>query len=250
MATPNDMTLEICAGSVESAVAAQEAGADRVELCACLEVGGVTPSHGYAQAARAALRIPIFALVRPRPGDFLYTDCEMDQILADIAALKELGVDGIVCGALLPDGNVDIARTRRMAAAAAPLPFTFHRAFDFTPDPLRALEDAIAAGARRILTSGQQPTAAAGAGLLRQLVEAARGRISVMPGGGVNAGNVAALAATGAREFHASCSAPADSPMAYRKTGLTLNAPTPPDYQLQRTSLQAARELAETIRRL
>ncbi len=197
--------LEIAANSVASAIAAQDGGADRVELCAGLELGGLTPSPGLLALARERLRIPLYALIRPRGGDFVYSDEETETMLLDIEACVAIGCDGVVLGALDAEGNVDLPRCRALVSAAKHLGVTFHRAIDVSRDPLQALEDAIALGCERVLSSGARPSAPQGADLLREMVRRAGERIVVMPGAGINAGNLAALrAATGAREFHAS----------------------------------------------
>jgi copper homeostasis protein len=197
--------LEIAANSVASALAAQDGGADRIELCAALELGGLTPSYAQIALARDRLRIPIYALIRPRGGDFLYTDLECETMLRDIETCKALGCDGVVIGVLDASGRIDQARGRALVAAAGKLGVTFHRAFDVTADPRRALEDAIAIGCERVLTSGAQVNALAGANLIAALIAQAAGRIVVMPGAGIDERNIATLrAATPAREFHAS----------------------------------------------
>ena len=204
MTTP---LLEVAANSVASAIAAQDGGAGRVELCAALEVGGLTPSYAQIALARERLRIPLYVLVRPRAGDFLYGDEECETMLRDIENCAALGCDGVVLGVLDAQGDVDRARNRTLvsAARARGLGVTFHRAIDVSRDPLRALEDIISLGCERVLSSGAQPSAPQGADLLREMVLRAAGRIVVMPGAGIDAGNIAALRArTGALEFHAS----------------------------------------------
>ncbi|WP_458072228.1 copper homeostasis protein CutC [Rhodanobacter sp. BL-MT-08] len=199
------MILEIAANSVASALAAQEGGAGRVELCTALELGGLTPSYAQIALAREKLSIPLYVLIRPRAGDFLYSDLECETMLRDIETCAQAGCDGVVLGVLDADGNVDLPRCRSLIAAAGNMGVTFHRAFDLTRDPLSALEDVIALGCERVLTSGAQATAIEGAKLIRQLVELAAGRIAVMPGAGVSAGNLSELIAlTEASEFHAS----------------------------------------------
>lgn len=208
--------LEIAANSLASAVAAEEGGADRIELVSALELGGLTPSHGMIALARERVRIPIYVLIRPRAGDFLYSDLETETMLRDIATCAALGCDGVVIGALDADGNIDMERCRAMVAAAGGLGVTFHRAFDMARDPRRALEDVISLGCERVLTSGGRPTASEGAALIRELVAQAGDRISIMPGAGINADNIAAVrAATGAREFHASAKRVLPSGMRY-----------------------------------
>ncbi|WP_066831929.1 copper homeostasis protein CutC [Rufibacter ruber] len=197
--------LEVCVDSVASAVTAQAAGAHRVELCDNLVEGGTTPSAGMIKACRAHLTIPLHVLIRPRRGDFLYSDLEYDVMRQDIEVARQLGADGVVTGVLLPDGHIDKARTHALVQKARPMSVTFHRAFDLTPDPLHALADLLELGVDRLLTSGQRPTAADGAELIRQLRVAARGKMAIMPGGGINEENITALIkATGASEFHAS----------------------------------------------
>jgi copper homeostasis protein len=197
--------LEVAANSAASAFAAQAGGAGRVELCASLDEGGVTPSHGAIVLAREALTIPLYVLVRPRAGDFVYQEAELAAALADIAHCRSLGCDGVVVGALTPDGEVDRDACGRFLEAANGIGVTFHRAFDLVADQAQALEALIDLGFERVLTSGGMPSAVAGAPLLARLVAQAAGRITVMPGAGIDPGNVAALReATRAREFHAS----------------------------------------------
>lgn len=202
---PKPFALEIAANSVASAMAAQAGGATRVELCAALELGGLTPSYATLALTRDKLTIPIHVLIRPRPGDFVYDDLECEAMLRDIECCKALGCDGVVLGALDAEGDVAMARCRALVAAGHGMAVTFHRAFDVTHDPARALDDVIALGCGRLLTSGQHADALAGAPLIRTLAERARGRIAVMAGAGITPGNIAAIAAaTGVREFHAS----------------------------------------------
>lgn len=209
--------LEIAAGSLSSARAAQQAGADRVELCEGLESGGTTPSYGTLAAAREQLKIPLFVLVRPRAGDFLYTPQDADVMLRDIECCVRLGCDGIVVGALDAEGDVDASLCRQFISAAGALSVTFHRAFDVVRDPAAALEQVIGLGFSRLLTSGGANTALEGADAIAARVRQAAGRIVVMPGAGITAGNVVALArATGAREFHASAKASRSSAMRFQ----------------------------------
>ncbi len=204
--------LEVAANSVASAIAAQAGGAGRIELCAALEVGGLTPSHAQIARARDAMRIPLYVLVRPRAGDFLYDDDETETMLRDIEACAALGCDGVVIGMLDADGDVDRERCAALVAAAKGMGVTFHRAIDVSRDPLLSLEAAIALGCERVLSSGAQASAPAGAGLLREMVQRAAGRIVVMPGAGIDADNIAALCEqTGAQEFHASAKRPLPS---------------------------------------
>ena len=197
--------LEIAANSVASALAAQDGRADRIELCSALELGGLTPSHAQIEIARDRLRIPIYVLIRPRAGDFLYSDLECETMARDIETSRAIGCDGVVIGVLDANGCIDQPRCRALIAAAGNLSVTFHRAFDLTRDPRQALADAIALGCERVLTSGAQTNALAGSNLISALIAQAAGRIAVMPGAGIDEHNIAALrTATHAREFHAS----------------------------------------------
>lgn len=201
--------LEICCDHLESALAAQAGGAHRIELCAALSTDGITPSSGLLAATVQRIRIPVFVLVRPRPGNFVYTERELEAMLFDIHQAKALGAAGIVSGALLPDGGIDAKATARLAAAAAPLPFTFHKAFDRTPEPVAALHQLMTLGVDRILTSGQAPSAVQGKGLLQQLAAHGKDRISILCGGGVRDHNLAELMTVPElREFHSSALSP------------------------------------------
>jgi copper homeostasis protein len=208
--------LEIAANSLASALAAQEGGASRIELCSALELGGLTPSPGQIALVREKLSIPVHVLVRPRAGDFAYADEEHATMLADVERCAAAGCDGVVVGALTVDGEVDVARCRELVSAAARLDLTFHRAIDVCRDPAAALEAIIGLGFTRVLSSGCAASAIEGSAKLRRLIEQAAGRIGIMPGAGVGADNIAALmAATGAREFHASAKRPLPTRMRF-----------------------------------
>lgn len=197
--------LEICAASLHSARAAQAGGAHRIELCQHLEQGGTTPSYGLLRQVLQELTIPVFVLIRPRPGHFVYDAGELAIMQADIGQCRRLGAAGVVLGALTPAGRVDLAACRPLIEAAGPLPVTFHRAFDDCPDPAQALEDVVGLGCARVLTAGGAATAEAGMARLAALLRQAAGRIGIMPGAGITAANVRAIAAaTGAQELHAS----------------------------------------------
>jgi copper homeostasis protein len=197
------VTAEVCAESADDARAAEAGGADRIELCADLASGGLTPPSASLRAARAATSLPIVAMLRPRAGDFVLRAGELEAVLAHAVQLRDAGADGVVFGAVTPQGRVDVAALRRVVATAAPLPLVFHRAFDALADQTAALEELIACGCARVLTSGDPRGVEHGAARLRALVTAAAGRIEVKPGGGVRAHNAAALArATGARALH------------------------------------------------
>lgn len=214
-----NIKLEICANSVTSALAAQDGGADRVELCDNMAEGGTTPSYATIAKARELLHIQLYPIIRPRGGDFLYNDLEFQLMWKDIQMCKQLGCDGVVIGILQEDGTIDKKRTKWLVELAWPLGVTFHRAFDRCIDPMVALEDIIETGCERILTSGQQPTASKGAGLISQLIEKANGRISVMPGSGVRENNIAELVVkTLAREYHSTAKTTIPSRMKFKNS--------------------------------
>jgi copper homeostasis protein len=199
--------LEISVETVEAALAAERGGADRIELCADLSVGGVTPSTELINAVRGQVHIPIFTMVRPRAGDFVYSDAEFAAMKTAIASAKKHRVDGVVLGILGEDRYVDVHKTRELVELAQPLPATFHRAFDDCVNLLQALENVIQIGAKRILTSGGAKNAFEGASVLANLVVAAGDRITILPGAGINASNIGQVAkVTGAREFHSGLS--------------------------------------------
>jgi len=197
--------LEIAVFNASSAIIAAKAGANRIELCENAAEGGTTPSYGTLKLVKQAVNIPVFPIIRPRGGDFLFTDDEFEVMKWDIALVKELGYGGLVTGMLNADGTVDTERTKKLVELAYPMEVTFHRAFDRAINPLQALENIIACGCSRILTSGQVPNAYDAKELIKQLVEKADDRIIIMPGSGVRSGNIAALAKyTGVVELHSS----------------------------------------------
>lgn len=241
--------LEVCASSVQSAINAQIAGAQRIELCENLEIGGTTPSAGCINIARKELHININVLIRPRAGDFHYSKLEFEQIKQDIAIAKEMGADGIVCGILLPSGKVDTQRTLELVELSKPLSFTFHRAFDFTPDPFEALEDVISTGATRLLTSGQKTKAFDAIQTINQLVNKASSRIIVMPGSGVNEKTIETLMSTGAKEFHMSGASIIDSGMVYRKPELSLSSDPKADYKILESCIDSIQRVLAILNR-
>lgn len=209
-----------------AALVAQQAGADRIELCSGPEEGGVTPSAGLIRAARERLQIQVYPIIRPREGDFLYSEEEFRIMLRDIEYCKQVGCNGVVIGMLLADGRVDELRCGRLVEVAYPMGVTFHRAFDRAADPFAALEIIIRIGCERILTSGQRPVAMEGAELLHELVREAEERIVIMPGSGVRSENVAQLAArTGAVEFHTSARVRRPSAMAFVNAAMQEDSP-------------------------
>ncbi len=196
--------FEVCANGVESCLAAQEGGADRVELCASIPEGGTTPSYGEIQVARRMLQATrLHVIIRPRGGNFVYTGLEAERMLTDIEACRQLGADGVVFGCLTRNGDVDMPLCQRLMQAAKGMSVTFHRAFDRTRNPRKALEDIILLGCHRILTSGQCPTAEEGIPLLAELQKQAQGRITLLAGSGVNEENIQRIhRQTGICEFH------------------------------------------------
>jgi copper homeostasis protein len=200
--------LEISVETLEAALAAERGGADRIELCSDLSLGGVTPGADLLPAVRAQVHIPIFSMARPRAGDFVYSSAEFAEMKRAISAAKESGMDGVVLGILTEERRVDSERTGELVEFAKPLPVTYHRAFDETADLHKALEDVMQTGAKRILTSGGAKSAQEGAAVLAKLIETAGGRIVIVPGAGISALNVEQVAQqTGAREFHSGLSA-------------------------------------------
>ena len=215
------MKLEIIGFNIESCIAAQHAGANRIELCDNPADGGTTPSHGFIKAARQKLSIELFVMIRPRGGDFLYSVDEFEIMKADIEICKQQGCDGIVTGILNKDGSIDKQRTEALVSYAYPLGVTFHRAFDRAKDPFQSLEDIIETGCERILTSGQQPKAVEGIPLIKDLVQKADDRIIIMPGSGVNAENIIQIAeTTGVGELHSSAGIYRESKMEYQNVSI------------------------------
>jgi copper homeostasis protein len=235
------LKFEVCVDSIAGIRAAREADAERVELCANLLEGGTTPSLGTILVARKVADIKLHVMIRPRGGDFLYDEDEIATMEADIASAKSAGVDGVVFGVLTRDGRVDRETTERLIARARPVSVTFHRAFDMTPEPLIALETLIELGVDRILTSGQEPTAYEGAERIAELIKAAVDRVIILPGGGINARNVARIAAvTGASEIHFAARVPATSAMRFRRGDVYMGGELrPPEYDRLDTSTAA-----------
>ena len=203
----NRALLEMSVETLDAAVAAVRGGSDRVELCEDLSVGGMTPNLDLIKATRGRLHIPIFVMIRPRGGDFCYSPAEFRRMKEEIAQAKEAGMDGVVLGILTPEGQVDIERTGELVCLARPLPATFHRAFDGLADLAQGLENVIATGATRVLTSGGMATADEGASAIERLLEQARDRIVILPGGGIRPANLSKIVrTTGAAEFHSGLS--------------------------------------------
>jgi copper homeostasis protein len=217
------MLIEIACYSLEAAVVAARAGADRIELCAAPAEGGITPSAATMKLARKYLSIPIHVMIRPREGDFCYSDREFESMLQDMETAKSCGLDGVVAGILLKDGAIDVKRMKKIVELASPMNVTCHRAFDMSNNPLYSLENLIDCGVQRILTSGGMQTAPEGFALIDKLVEIAGSRISIMPGSGIHADNIRLFAAIeGIREVHLSAKTLADGPMEFRNPRITM----------------------------
>ena len=217
-----DYKIEVCANSAESVRAAVKAGANRIELCAGMPEGGTTPSYGEIALVRDLIPSGMHVIIRPRGGDFLYSDEECEIMFRDIEMARKLGVDGVVFGCLTAEGEVDVDKMRKLMAAAGDLSVTFHRAFDMCRDPFAALEVIEQLGCERILTSGQKASAEAGIPLLKELVIRAK-EVIIMPGCGVHAGNIRKIAEeTGAHEFHLSARMSVGSDMIYRNPDVSM----------------------------
>lgn len=242
------MQLEICVDSIESAMAAEAGGAQRVELCSALSEGGLTPSLGLIRAVRERVGIGVYVMIRPRSGDFFYSEDECAVMRDDIAHAVRAGAHGVVLGVLTRDGDVDMERTRRLVDAASGMEVTFHRALDMVRDMEAALEDVVRSGAQRVLTSGGAQSAMKGSKRIAALVKAARGRIGIMTGGGVRAENVLELAqVTGAREFHAALRTRVASPVARHNPALSLGEAGHDEYARRVVLADDVRRLREAM---
>ena len=242
--------LEICVDSVESALEAQAGGAQRLELCANLIIGGTSPTMPMIHQVLQQVHIPVNVLLRPRFGDFCFTSYEKTILLEEIAQCRQLGAHGVVIGALTPQGDLDEDFLSQCIEQANRMYVTLHRAFDLCQEPFETLEKAIALGFDCILTSGQQATALQGISLLEQLVQCADGRIDILAGSGVSPENIPALAQKGIRCFHFSAKKACESPMIFRKEGVPMGLPVADEYLRQYTSkdlVQAAQKLLESL---
>ncbi|KQR70128.1 copper homeostasis protein CutC [Pedobacter sp. Leaf176] len=247
LAAAGSWGLEVCANGYESALNAQIGGAKRVELCDNLAEGGTTPGYGQIALSKKNLTIEIWPIIRPRGGDFLYSDFEFDLMKEDIKLCKSINCDGIVFGILKADGSIDKSRCAELIELAKPLPVAFHRAFDMSNNMEKALEDLIDLGIVRVLSSGGASSAIDGAEKLANLVRQADGRISIMPGAGVNESNIAKLIAkTGAKEFHASAKAFVVSKMEFRNTTTKMGS-IDDEYQYELTSVEKVKGLVKII---
>lgn len=243
--------LESCVDSVESALAAAKGGADRLELCANLIIGGTTPSPALFEEIRKVSTIRMHALIRPRFGDFCYTDYEFAIIRREVAMYREMGAEGVVIGCLNPDGSLNMEQMETLMKEAGGMSVTLHRAFDVCRDPFEALDQAKKLGIHTILTSGQKNSASAGRDLLKELTERAGDAIDIMAGGGVNAQVIRELAPyTGAHVFHMSGKITLDSRMEYRREGVNMGLPSLSEFEIWRTkaeNIRAAREVLDSL---
>ena len=241
--------FEICVGSAQGAISAQEGGAHRVELCDNLVEGGTTPSAGAVQVARKHIDIGLNVIVRPRGGDFCYSEVEFETMLRDVDLAVDCGADGIVIGLLNPDGSIDVQRTGILIKRIRPLAVTFHRAFDMAADPHRALDDLIALGVDRMLTSGRENSALEGVDLISDLIERADGRIVVMPGGGITERNVAkVVSGTCAREIHVAAGSGVSSRMTYRNPNVFMGGEfRPPEFSHDLTDVNRIKAFIQAV---
>ncbi len=238
--------LEVCCGDTESVMAAKDGGADRVELCCALGEGGLTPSYGQVQMAMTA-GIPVNVLIRPRRGDFNYSPADVRTMTGDIVMANTLGVNGVVVGALTPDGDIDVETVQALIEEADGMQLTFHRAFDLCRDSQEALETLIELGFDNVLTSGLRPNALEGVGNLARLVEQARGRINIMAGCGVTPGNVAEIIRiSGISSIHSTCSGMVESGMRYRRQDVNMGNEED-EYRRKTTDEECVRRLREII---
>lgn len=242
---PDPIQIEVCANSHESAMAAQAGGAARVELCSALIEGGITPSAGVIEQVRRNLKIPLNVIIRPRGGDFCYSREEFDVMKRDILMAQTLGADGVVIGILTPEGTIDLERCAMLVELARPLSVTFHRAFDMAGDLFQALEDVLALGVERLLTSGGRQTAMEGAATIATLAQRAGDRLIIMPGSGVKPENLVELIRkTKAREYHLSGQKKIDSRMIYRNPAINMGGvPGVPEYEIGVTDVEIIRRV-------
>lgn len=248
----NTPLIEGCVDSYASCAAACRGGADRLELCANLAIGGTTPSPSLFLQVRRDFPVKIHVLIRPRFGDFLYTEEELEEMEGEIRRFRDMGADGVVIGVLTPEGDLDVPRMSRLTECAGEMSVTLHRAFDMTREPMAALEDAVRTGCRTILTSGQARSAAEGKELLRQVFQRGAGRIDIMAGCGIKRENILEIYRhTGIQIFHTTGrKGPVESGMRYRKDSVSMGLPSLSEYELWRTDEEEFRECARLVHAL
>lgn len=242
--------LEICCYSVQSAIIAEKSGANRIELCAGVYEGGTTPSLATIQLVKENVNIPVHVIIRPRGADFCYSDIEFECMKRDILSCKEQGVEGVVSGVLLPNGKIDIQRTKELVELSKPMSFTFHRAFDMVEDHLEALEELINMKVDRILTSGSMQTAEEGIGLLNELMDKSDGRVIIMPGSGVSENNISELKEkTGAMEFHCSAKKLVKSKMEYQNPNINMGGEgSIPEFEYYEADAEKIRNIVSILK--
>jgi copper homeostasis protein len=245
-----NILLEICCGSIDDAIQAEKGGADRVELCSALFLGGLTPSIGTIREAKKRLKIPVIVMVRPRGGGFCYTEAEMATMERDVEAATDSGADGIVFGILQSDGRIDVTRTKRIRQLIGKRQAVFHRAFDVTPDPYKTMEQLADLGITRILTSGQKDSVPEGAELIAELIDRAGKRIEILPGGGIRPFNVREVVdKTGCRQVHLTAWGTAKDPSTHARPEVTFGgALHPPEDLYEMTDAKLVREIATKLR--
>jgi copper homeostasis protein len=244
----SEIVVEICVDSVNSAIAAERGGAQRIELCSDLLEGGITPSAGLIELVRAKVSIGLQVMIRPRGGDFCYDDDEFEIMQRDIGLAKKLGADGVVFGMIDADGRPDKTRCQKLVNLARPMDVTFHRAFDMSADLKRSLDDVCAVGADRILTSGGQPTALQGLETISALVKAAKGRIAIMPGSGIKSENARRIVEeSGVREIHAGLGSVVPGPMRFRNSQLVMGKVAEREYQRVIVLEESVRSLCRAV---
>ncbi|MCF0062047.1 copper homeostasis protein CutC [Dyadobacter chenwenxiniae] len=241
------MTIEVCAYSLESCINAQAGGAGRIELCGGLGEGGTTPSAGLIELVRQHIDIDVFVMIRPRGGDFVYDVFEEEIMRKDIDLARKLGGNGVVLGILTNDGQVDVTRTKALVDYAKPMRVTFHRAFDLTPDPIKALKAVIETGAERILTSGQKPTAVEGISLLEQLAKEAGDSIEIMAGSGVNHNNAVQLAAAGVHSLHLTAKAFRPGRQKYFPSDISMAGGVPDEHSVMYADLALVEAIVQVV---
>ncbi len=240
--------VEVCAYSLESCLNAEKAGADRIELCAGPGEGGTTPSAGLTGLVLEKVKIPVYVMIRPRGGDFVYDEGEIEVMYREIDTARKMGVSGVVLGVLHPDGRVNLEVTKALVEYASPMGVTFHRAFDLTADPIQALEDVISTGAERILTSGLKPAAPQALVLLSRLAEQSAGRIEIMAGGGVSAASAVALMETGIHALHLSGKAFRPTQQQYFQEGVSMAGEVPDERSIMYSDVHKIRQVTDLIR--
>ncbi len=245
-----ELILEVCAGDIESVWAAARGGADRVELCCALSEGGLTPSVGMIEEALTVEGIKVNVLIRPRSGDFIYSEAEMRVMIRDIETCRRLGVNGVVFGALTPDGEIDMEACRRMAQAAEGLHKTFHRAFDMCCDPRKAVKDIMQLGCDRILTSGQEVSAMAGSALIHDLQVEFPDMIFIAAGGVIPSNVMEIAVDTGVREIHASAKTSVESRMLFRRKSISMGRAGMDEYIRQTSDAETVRMIKDKLKKL